>query len=200
MPVWWNGRHQGLKIPCCFAAYPFESGHRHHVKTRPQGHVAAHAPPHRPATLFFLFRRDPLTLGSRLIMAAYLLEPGGGTTSEITPHGSEKTIAKAVVFSSSVLRVSSFQNRNRFAVFRFCVERFADAGLASAGGRGSKAGVSGNKRPVNVVAANRGRPSCLPRARGRYTRRSSAVLTAARGLSYTVAAKVSGMYGTKNRF
>ena len=38
-----------------------------HVKTRPQGHVAAQAPPHRPATLFFLFSRDPLTLGSRLI-------------------------------------------------------------------------------------------------------------------------------------
>ena len=27
---------------------------------------AAQAPPHRPMTLFFLFSRDPLTLGSRL--------------------------------------------------------------------------------------------------------------------------------------
>ena len=45
----------------------FESRQPYHVKTRPQGHVAAQAPPHRPATLFFLFRRDPLKLGSRLI-------------------------------------------------------------------------------------------------------------------------------------
>ena len=29
--------------------------------------MAAQAPPHRPMTLFFLFSRDPLTLGSRLI-------------------------------------------------------------------------------------------------------------------------------------
>ena len=30
LPAWWNGRHQGLKIPCSLAAYPFESGRRHH--------------------------------------------------------------------------------------------------------------------------------------------------------------------------
>ena len=36
----------------------FESRQPYHVKTRPQGHVAAKAPPHRPATLFFLSKSE----------------------------------------------------------------------------------------------------------------------------------------------
>jgi len=35
--------------------------------------------------------------------------------SEITPHGSEKATAGVAAFSSSALRVSSFQNQTRFA-------------------------------------------------------------------------------------
>lgn len=36
LPVWWNGRHQGLKIPCRFPAYRFESGHRHKIFLKQQ--------------------------------------------------------------------------------------------------------------------------------------------------------------------
>ena len=44
-------------------------------------------------------------------------------SSEIPPHGSKKAIAFAVAFSSSVLRVSSSQNRTRSAGLRFCCRR-----------------------------------------------------------------------------
>ena len=41
------------------------------------------------------------------------------TMSELTPHGSEKAGAKALAFSSSMLRGSSFPNRTRCAGLRF---------------------------------------------------------------------------------
>ena len=51
--------------PACPAGQ-LNSPPAHRVITRPQGNEAAQAPPHRPMTLFFLFSRDLLTLGSRL--------------------------------------------------------------------------------------------------------------------------------------
>ena len=45
--------------------------------------------------------------------------PAGTISSEYTAHGSEKAGAKALAFSSTVLRDSSSPNRTRFAGLRF---------------------------------------------------------------------------------
>ena len=120
--MWWNGRHQGLKIPCGrprTGSSPV-TGTRNGASERMSrfwcrtfGEVLSASLKRErglpsPPALF------PCKLDTR-----FGFELPRCTTSEFTPHGSGKAIAKAVAFPSSVLRGSSFPNRTRCAGLRF---------------------------------------------------------------------------------
>ena len=89
----------------------FKSCYPNHVRITPLGHRPLQAASGRPMVLFFLFSRDPLTLGSRLMLLVWNVNSRCVT--------SVKAIAKAIAFFHLCSVGFSFPKQTCFAGLQF---------------------------------------------------------------------------------